>query len=534
MRTDHFAFRIIGCIVLAVLGSIALWYGIREAKDRYLVPRLGAHVARQVEKHFGWRVNYRSFSSNLVTAVHLEGVSAEPTRAVAFFTESAHPLVMMADRVHVASTPFDAIHGRIRRLEVERCRIRVGTVELALVVSQIGDLTTVGCPPQQVTIEEVAAFVRLPKALSLHGRVGVAGEGLFKAHRPHLMQVRVEGEALHMRWSPELDARVNVRLALTGLADSPALEGTILLQSGTWHGEGTHPIGAVLGAGEPALLQWADRFPGTMRVDLQGTNLDLRTDQLRAKLRAMLRLHKPLDAPARLVGVLQALEGTYTVRGREFRLVSGAIDFSDRAGAIPRLNALLETHVKRYRIRIAVSGTLGESQLHLSSRPELPRREIMALLAFGRPVVSLTQDELQELANRDEAAQFLDFLLLGRAELIAARWLGLDEINVKLSPSAAAAQPAVSPVESVEVGKYAIPDRLFGSYKLEPPRTPTDTAKHTVGAEYQLTDRLSVEGTVKAKLVEEDRTQETQLVEPQGAKRRVEAEEAFIRFRWKF
>jgi len=103
-----------------------------------------------------------------------------------------------------------------------------------------------------------------------------------------------------------------------------------------------------------------------------------------------------------------------------------------------------------------------------------------------------------------------------------------------VAPNATALmQTGGSPIESVEVGKYVIPERLFGSYKLEPPQTLTETPRHTVGAALNLTENLSLEGTVAARVQEiQEPTADSDSVEtPQ---RRLQAEEAFIRFRWKF
>jgi hypothetical protein len=347
---------------------------------------------------------------------------------------------------------------------------------------------------------------------------------------------------VQLHWNAALDARANLALVVSGTGNTPTLEGTVDVTHALWSGSGVHPVGVALGHHEPALFQWADRFPGSIQLTLNGANLDVQTDQLRAKLKAMLQLLKASRQPTRLVGTLYTSSGTYTVKRRTFRIERATIRFAERLKTSPELHAVLHTRVKRYRIRVAVSGTLAESQLHVSSRPELPREDILALLVFGSRAASLDPQQRQALGERDEAAQTLDFLLLGRAELLAAQWLGLDEITVKLAPrSTTPTQPGGSPIESVELGKYVIPDRVFGSYKLQPPQTPLEGPRHTVGAALQLTDRLSVEGTVTAK-VQDEATQPTpdapQTSQPTptstSGQRRVEAEEALIRFRWKF
>lgn len=425
------------------------------------------------------------------------------------------------------------MRGRIQKLDVQRPRLILGTTEIALETAHAGDMLELRCPMQQIGLDQLVGWLNVPSEFMADGPIELEGRWFFRGFRSHALQLSARGEGLRIRWGPHLDARANLALKLTGPLTSPTLDGMFDVTNAVWSGTSMHPVGTALGKDEPILLRWADQFPGTIQLHLNGANLHVQTDQLQAQLQAALKLLKDNSQPTRLVGILQTSSGTYTVKGLEFHLINGTIRFAERPQTSPELNAILETRIKRYHIRVAVSGTLAESQMRVSSRPELPREDILALLAFGRPAAALTPEERQELSGRDEAAQTLDLLLLGRAELLAARWLGLDEINVNIAPDAVTStQLGGSPIESVEVGKYVIPERLFGSYKLEPPQTLAETPRHTVGAALQLTENLSLEGAVTATVQEAQEPAADSSVEtPQ---RRVQAEEAFIRFRWKF
>ncbi len=528
-------------IICAALGLCALLVviGWQRAKVRYVMPWLGNYLAHQVERRTGWQLTYRSIGGNLLTEVDLYAVLLQPSRLPAWFTGRASELQVVADHIHATYSPVELLtRHRIRRIEVDRSRLQVGPTLLSFQVAQVGDLTAVSCPTQHLALEELRPLVALPNDVTVEGRIAVGGEWMFRAYQPHLMQMRLHGEDLRIRWNPTLDAHIDADLEFGGSASAPNLSGTIEMTKGRWTGVGTRPLGSALAI---SYLAWANHIPGTVQVQFNGNNFWLHTEQLHAKLRAWLTLHKRPGQEPRLVGDVEALEGTYNVRNRRFVLRNGSINFADRPSASPELDALLETRIKRYRIHAAVHGTLRDSHLRLTSTPELSQDEIVSLMIFGRSRDRLSVEERDQLDQRDAGSQALDLLFLGQAELLAAKWLGLDEINVTMSenPYGPAATRSLSPIGSVEIGKYVIPDRLFGSYELAPKQTPTDTTKHTVGAEYELSDSFSVGASVKAgmKNTAPDSATPGAHLDPSVASsnsRRFEAEEALIRFRWKF
>ncbi len=207
--------------------------------------------------------------------------------------------------------------------------------------------------------------------------------------------------------------------------------------------------------------------------------------------------------------------------------------------APPQLDALVETRIKRYRIQASVHGAVGDSRLQLSSKPDLPREDIIALLVFGKTQNRPSPDELQQLNEQDNTSEALNILFLGHAEVLAARLLGVDEINLTVSPEPTNGTTGSQAIESVEVGKYFFHDRLFGSYALEPPRALGSSSAHTLGAEVELNDSMSIGASVKARV---GSPQVTQGIEPPPSTpsnttrntQGIQAEEAFIRVRWKF
>jgi hypothetical protein len=525
-------------VTILTLSAAGLWFGWGRIKERYLLPWVGGYLAHQVEQRSGWHLSYRGITGNLLTELHLVGVRLTPKQRPAWLVDPDAELALLADAVHAHYRPRALVRGLVEYVWVEDARIQLGKLQMGLSVVQTGDVVAVSWPAQQVSLDALRPLLAMPERVTIEGDVRIGGEWLLKGYRPHLMQVRLQGEDLRLRWVPKLDARFDLDLELNGPSPAPSLAGRIDLTKGRWSGVGGKSFGSAMAGDSPAFLKWAAPFPGLLMVHLDGQNFWVHTEKLHAKFGGDVMLRKTLDEPPRLVGQVAATEGNYNVRRRRFTLRHGMLTFPDRVATAPRLDAELETRVKRYRIRAGVYGTLRESHLQLTSQPPLTHEEILALMVFGRRIDRLSREEREQLAQQDAGTQALDLLFLGQAELLAARMLGLDEINVSVAPYTAIGT-ATSPIESVEIGKYVIPDRLFGSYQLEPGLTPSDPYKHTVGAEYEVTDTLSVEATLKA-AVKDTTTASTQTVDatqPQtsgSTSRRLEPEEALIRFRWKF
>ncbi len=513
--------RAIGATIIFVCIGVALLVSWQGIKERYIIPWLGSYLSGRIERRFGWRLSYRGISGNLFTELHLHGVRLEPIHRDGDQPATPLPgLAILAEQVDAVYTPLDLLlYNRVHRIDAAHCRALVGHTVLAFSISGTGPLTTISCPAQRLALGDLMPLVAAPERCIIEGDMQVEGEMLLKDYRPHLTQLRLQGDGVRLAWGNAFHATADARLTLTGAVSAPTLEGSIAVTDGAWSGVGTLPLGSALGSGEPILLTWANRYPGAIRLQVRGDRFRVRTDQLHARLRALLALTKEPGAPARLTGTLQALDGSYSIRSRSrrFEIVTGYVTFPDEAGAAPRLDALLETRVKRYRIRAAVQGTLRDSLLRLSAEPELSREEIVALLLFGKRLDALTGEEEQRLAAHDLASHALDLLFLGRVEEIAARRLGVDEIDVRFATEATAGTPS-TPIESVEVGKYLLNDRIFGSYQVAPAKTPAEAIKHTVGVEYAVTNNVTIGA---------EHTQSNDPITPRN-------EKAFFRFRWKF
>lgn len=502
--------------LLLLIGGVGFLFAWGGVKERYVEPWVGTQLTRQVEKRLGWQLSYTRLSTNLFTTTTLHQLRLQPR----------HPKwALLADRLTLRYTLWDLLRKRVHRMETEGCRLVLGKTELALSVSQNGELLTLGLSPQRVPLQDIQF---LPKPVTGFGTVEASGEALLKTYKPHLMQLRLKGKNLKFKSRAKWEATTDAMLVWDGPASSPSLKGRLKIREGKWRSGGTFGKGAPFNLRQVEWMKFLNRLPGTVHLDLPGENFWIQADPLRAKVRSTLSIHKAPGKEGYLLGHLEVIHGTYRVREYRFDIRKGVLRFQADAGKSPHLEALLETRVKRYRIFARVEGTLDESVFHLSSAPELSHEDILSLLAFGKRYEQLKPEDRLQLVREDATIQILDLFFLGRTERLASKLLGVDEINVEVNTETSGEVQQGS-IKSVEVGKYLVPDRLFGSYKLEPPAIPTEPTTHALDTDYQLSETFSVGVTVK----KETPAQQTENTEtdPHSETGR---EEALVHFRWKF
>src|SRR3989338_1466882 len=219
IKVDHARckrmFRLLYRAALAIAVSLLFlsggWIGWRSLRDRILIPRLGKYLASQAEQRFGWRLTYESISGNLLTTLSLGEVRLEPPHSVI-----PRELVLAADRLHAHYSPLSLMRGRIKQLDVRRPRLILGTTEIALETTHIGDMMELRCPIQRVDLDQLMGWLNVPNDFMVDGPIELEGQWAFRGFRSHTFQLSARGEGLRIRWDPHLDARANLALMLTG------------------------------------------------------------------------------------------------------------------------------------------------------------------------------------------------------------------------------------------------------------------------------------------------------------------------------
>jgi autotransporter translocation and assembly factor TamB len=212
--------------------------------------------------------------------------------------------------------------------------------------------------------------------------------------------------------------------------------------------------------------------PRTTRVRGQGAQLFVEGD-----VRATRRPGEPL----RLRGEANVVNGTYSFQGRQFRVRRGTVRLAGDEQVDPLLDVEAHRRVREIVAIVEISGRLSSPVIRLRSEPDLPERDVLSYLVFGRPAEEV--GAAQE-ANFDAAAAQL---AAGVAEQELHEVLGdampIDTIEIEADESG---EPS-----ELGFGKYIGPD-LYVRYLHVLGDEPADQ----VGVEYRLNENFSIGSSV--------------------------------------
>ncbi len=191
------------------------------------------------------------------------------------------------------------------------------------------------------------------------------------------------------------------------------------------------------------------------------------------------------DSP-RLLGVLQAMEGTFIFADREFVLDAGTMEFTGTEGIDPLVALSARSEMKDVTAILDVAGWSSGPTVTLTSEPELPRDEILARIMFEKSVSRLTSGEALRLAEalkileRGESPKLgiaafadrmlgVDVLAMERRRRLAGdvrprrgldRWdqeqLGAKTVEIEITPNISVAGESEKEDDNVERSKFGV------------------------------------------------------------------------------
>jgi autotransporter translocation and assembly factor TamB len=197
----------------------------------------------------------------------------------------------------------------------------------------------------------------------------------------------------------------------------------------------------------------------------------------------LLRVTKSPGAPVSLLGEVAAVRGTYDFQGRRFAINRGSLlRFRGDDMTNPALDITAEREISGVEVTVRIRGTAAEPQLSLSSRPSLDEGDILALVAFGRPISQLGDAQRVSLAAR--AGTIAAGALATPLADSVARALDLDVFEIQ-------AGDGVTSSTAVVVGRQ-VSDRLFVGFRHEF----GGEGGQRLTFEYQLTEFLRLVSTI--------------------------------------
>jgi hypothetical protein len=350
-------------------------------------------------------------------------------------------------------------------------------------------------------LEDIDVF--LPEGIGLNGTLQVQLAARGPADDPE-MSGDIGLRSLDVKYGQLASLLMEGDLKVGGNARKPSVVGDIAIQGGTISlpekAREMHPVDG------PAMLLDLTWRPGADSVQaaitLEGParksemerpafeadydiSLDiqhgfwLRGEGLEIELEGELQVTQNKGLPV-ISGDINARRGTFLFLGRVFDLERGVISFYGQPEINPSLDLIVASNIESYRVFIRLGGTLEKPELTLTSDPDLPEGDIVAMIVFGKPLDSLNEGQGDMLKERTS-----DIVVqMGAAKLqqSLAGQGGIDVVSVR------SARGEGDQGSALVVGKYITPDLLV-SYE----QALKEKSTSYIVMEYMLTRYIKLE-----------------------------------------
>lgn len=228
---------------------------------------------------------------------------------------------------------------------------------------------------------------------------------------------------------------------------TPETTGLVDINVIALNGDGKPPAVAPAAAAATS-LSYAIAINGDDRIFIRGRGLE-------SEWRTSLEIAGRADAPI-VLGSMSMKNGEIAFAGRRFDMTKGEIAFDRLSVNNPTLDLRAERETKSgTQTAILIEGRARAPKISLTSTPDLPQEDIMALILFDKPASELSAIEslqvAEGLAELGGIGPFGGNGITGSAR----QALGLDLLNLDIDEADSAAS-------SLTVGKY-VADGLFVS-----------------------------------------------------------------------
>ena len=283
-------------------------------------------------------------------------------------------------------------------------------------------------------------------------------------------QVRIEGDAEAARLTGRL-ATDRVEVSILGSLPPEVVKLDVIEEDGTGQSSGARAVREVQA---PYGLDLDMTVELPQKVFVRGRGLD---SEWSGRLLVKGRAEKP-----QVSGQITLVRGRLSVVGKSFELQSGRIRLPEDPGAEPELDIVSQYETEDLVVTARVTGPVSNPEIALTSRPELPKDEIVSRVLFNKGVGNLTAVEaaqlavaLPELTGSSGGFDIMGFL----RQTVGVDVLQLDTTEGKNGPAPA-----------VKAGKYVTEDVYLGV------KQGATVESSSVNVEIELTPNISVESEV--------------------------------------
>ena len=223
------------------------------------------------------------------------------------------------------------------------------------------------------------------RAVSGGGKVEAGGDIIFGGEQIKLMNLRIQGREVRIRYPESMRNVVDADLTLRGSQRAQQLSGNVRIVSASFQ-KGYDPITQYL-ENRSSEISWpgAKELGGGLSLDLNITgdrNIKLDTQLIKMTSRADLRVKGTASNPL-VTGSIEASGGELYFQGARYRITRGRLEFVNPLRIDPRIDLEAESDLRDYRIVLTISGTAGKFRADLRSDPPLPTMDLFSLVSSG-------------------------------------------------------------------------------------------------------------------------------------------------------
>jgi translocation and assembly module TamB len=192
-----------------------------------------------------------------------------------------------------------------------------------------------------------------------------------------------------------------------------------------------------------------------------------------------------------VIGGLTLRRGELSLAGRRLSFSRGNVSLQNANTIDPQLDFAASASVKGTTIEVTVKGTPRAPAIAVSSQPELPQDEAMAMLLFGKPASGLSVSEL--VAATQALAELTGHGTSGGGFFARLRrGLGLDQFSVDTSGTGKGNSTSTLGGTTLQGGKYVAPGVYVGARQ----GASADTSRGVV--EIEVLPHTKLEGDIGA------------------------------------